>query len=376
MKTIGIIAEYNPLTYGHLYQIDTIRNQFPNATIIVCMSGNFVQRGEPAIVDKWQRARAAIDAGVDLVIELPFYFACESADYFAKGGIEILKACGCDTICFGTETLTTLDYEQLYSTTSSPHYQQSCQKYLDQGLSYPAALAKATGIDLKNPNDLLGFSYYKQIQLQKANLNLFIIHRQGDYHSLDLSSLSASSVRKHLLNNEDVSQSSPMILLPPFHTIDQLYETFYQKMILNEVTSLSHIHLVSEGIEHRLKEALLDCENLNQYLNRLSTKRYTKPRLLRTMIHILLDDYNQKRDEEHVGYLRVLGASTKGLEQLKVIKETNTLPIMSRFKEVDHPHLDLEMKATKLYSLCLPIALRKQEIEKEYKTPPYIKQDQ
>lgn len=373
MRICGIIVEYNPMTNGHLYHIQKARALTQPDLLVAVMSGNFTQRGEPAIVDKWQRAKAAVENGVDLVFELPFAFACESADYFAKGAISILKAIKADVIVFGTESMQKADYEKLFLESLSFDYKKRLEECLKKGDSYPQAASKAfSHFTLTQPNDLLGFSYIQQIKALNASMDYMTIQRQGHYHDLKIETASASGLRQAIKSGQDISAYTPMVLEGPLHDKEDLFEPLYQKLLFSSPEALSKIHLVNEGIEYRMIKAALVSNSMADFLNHTTTKRYTIPRILRTAIHIIINDTSLPRDQQDVGYLRLLAASLKGKAALKELKSRTDLPLISNFSKLKHPHLDLELAATKLYALSLPIADRFSEIKKEYDQPPYI----
>ena len=370
MKTCGIIVEYNPLTNGHLYHIQKAREISQCDLLIAVMSGNFVQRGEPAIVDKWQRAKAACLNGVDMVVELPFVFACQSADYFAKGAIAILKAMHCDTIVFGSETLTKETLDTILSQSQTINYQNRVQNLLDQGYSYPQATSLAfEGININLPNDILGFSYVKQIYAQNAKIDYIPIKRITSYHDTNISSTSATSLRIAAKQNQDISIFSPMTLEGQLHDSEDLFEPLYQKLLLSDANELSKVAIVKEGIEHRLLEKIQDASSLEEFIQLVTTKRYTKPRIMRTITHILL---NQTLSPDLPGNVRLLGCSKIGKQHLRYFSDNCDLPFISQFSQIKHSHLDIELQAAKLYALSLPIKERQEFIKKEYASIPFF----
>lgn len=373
MKICGIIVEYNPLTNGHLYHIERAR-QITNADLLIAvMSGNFTQRGEPAIVDKWQRAQAAVENGVDLVFELPFAFACESADYFAKGAISMLSALHVSDIVFGTESLSEQALRNAWHESQAASYQERLQSLLQDGYSYPEACHLAFAHHpIRLPNDLLGFSYVQEIQRQQAAITVHTIHRQNNYHDSSPSSNSASALRHALKMGQDISALSPMQLTGYLHDRQDLFEPLYQTLTLSQPEDLAAIHLVTEGIEYRMLDKIRLATDMDSFLQLMRTKRYTEARLLRTIVHLLIHDCSPSRDRQSVAYLRLLAASQTGQAALRELKQSATLPIISRFAEIQHPHLDLELAAAKLYALALPVEKRQAEISKEYSQIPYL----
>lgn len=373
MNICGIVVEYNPLTNGHLYHIQKAKEISQCDLLVAVMSGNFTQRGEPAIVDKWQRAKAAVENGVDLVFELPFAFACESADYFAKGAIQLLNSLRCQTIVFGTETLDKKSLRSLVEQSKSEAYQKRVKLLLDRGESYPQAQAQAfTDISISLPNDLLAYSYVKQIIMQNAAIDFVPIQRTNAYHG-DLSGSSASSLRQRLKNKQSISSLSPMQIHGELHDFNDYFEPLYAKLMFTDIEELNKIHLVSEGLEYRFKKKIASATNMTDFINQVKTKRYTTPRLMRTIIHVLLNDTSACREKQDVGYLRLLAASHNGQMALRELKKTASLPIISRFSEIKHPHLALELAATQLYAMPLAPTKRIGIINQEYKQIPYIK---
>ena len=370
MRICGIIVEYNPMTNGHLYHIQKAKEITQCDLLIACMSGNFVQRGEPAIVDKWQRAKAACLNGVDLVVELPFMFACQSADYFAKGAIAILNALHCDCIVFGSETLTKEDYQSLLDESMSESYQTKVEQLLNEGYSYPQATSLAfEDINISLPNDILGFSYVKQIALQHSSMDFFPIKRHTSYHDLDPISQSASSLRNAIKHHQDISMYSPMTLEGHLHDKEDLFEPLYQKLMFTPLSQLQEVELVREGIEYRFLDKIKEASSMEYFLNLVSTKRYTKPRIMRTVTHLLI---HQTQTPEMPGYIRLLACSKHGRPYLRELVDRASLPLISQFSQIKHPHLEIELQAAKLYALALPISKRQDFIKKEYASIPFF----
>lgn len=208
MKVLGLIVEYNPFHQGHLYHLNKAKELIDPDVTIVIMSSHFVQRGEPAISDKWTRAKVAIKNGVDLVIELPFVYSVQSADYFAKGAIEILHKLNVTDIVFGSENGNINIFKDIALTikNNSNDYNTLIKHQLNLGLRYPDACNKALSIlmnkSITTPNDLLGLAYVKEIINNNYQINLHCIKRTNDFHSLELENIcSASAIRYALKNN-------------------------------------------------------------------------------------------------------------------------------------------------------------------------------
>ena len=216
---IGIICEYNPFTYGHLYHLNKIKELYPDSTIILVMSGNITQRGDLSILDKWDKTDISLYYGIDLVIELPFIYACNSSDIFTKGSIKILNELKVNKIIFGSELNDINILKKLANVQFNNNYNNLVKEYLNKGLNYPTSCGKAlydiTGININKPNDILGLCYIKEILINNYNIEPISIKRTNDYHSLNLDNeiTSATSIRNALKKNEDISKYVPSITL-------------------------------------------------------------------------------------------------------------------------------------------------------------------
>ena len=253
MKTVGIICEYNPFHNGHRRQIQQIRERFGLDTAVVClMSGNYVQRGAPALVDKSIRAKAAVLSGADLVLELPITVSLSSAEGFAAGGVRILSRC-CDVLCFGTESMTEEMLVQTAQALLSPQFSDLLKEEIASGCSFPIARQQALarmGIDtsLSNPNDILGVEYTKAILSQQSSMTIFPVFRNGDYHSQVLSSLapSATALRKAMLSEDDWQTAVPEATVP------LLQNAAYHTLAAGERASLSKLRTMTDEDFERL----------------------------------------------------------------------------------------------------------------------------
>ena len=211
MEVIGIIAEYNPFHNGHLYQINKIKELYPEAIIVVVLNGYFLQRGEISILTKEEKTKLSLEYGVNLVIELPFVFGCQAADIFADTSIRLLNELKINKLIFGSESNNIHKLEQIAKRQIESDL--DIKKHLDKGLNYPTALKKALNIefDYNNPNDLLGISYIKSIIKNKFNIKYESIQRTNDYHDIKSNNniVSASNIRAKLKVNEDISRFVP-----------------------------------------------------------------------------------------------------------------------------------------------------------------------
>ena len=361
MKTVGIICEYNPLHRGHAKQIRRIREEFGAETAIVCaMSGNFVQRGHPAIVDKSIRAKAAILAGADLVLELPVTAALSSAEGFAAGGVAVLSKI-CDTICFGAETA---DCDALLRTARallSEEFPPLLRQELDKGLSFPAArqaALAAMGVNadiLSRPNDILAVEYCKAILQQNSPMDIFPIRRDGDYHAIeaDFDNPSATAVRGLLLQDADVRAYIPEKTQSALdnaclHSISAGERAILAKLRTMTETEFEAIPYGSEGLWRKLMHSCRQEATLEDILTAVKSKRYTRTRLDRMVMCAFLG-ITQADLEAEVPYTRVLAFNDIGRGLLKQAKKEHLF--LNAGEAIDHPHWELEKRCGDLYGL-------------------------
>ena len=376
MNVIGIIAEYNPFHLGHLYQINKIKEMYKDSIIIAIVSSSFTQRGDVSILNKWDKARIALDNGIDLVIELPYFYAGQSSDIFAKGAVTILNYLGIDTLVFGMESddinnLKLMADIQL----NDKNYNNIVKEYLSNGYNYPTALSKAIkdilNLDIYLPNDLLALSYIKQVKLINNNINVIGIKRTNDYHSKEITSniVNASLIREQFKNNLDISN-----YIPSYDT-NKLYNVsvndFYPLLkyqILNNINNLDKILTVDEGIDNRIKKYIKNSNNWNELVNNIKTKRYTYNKINRMLMHIL---FNLTKDESKnivIDYVRVLGFNSKGRSYLNKIKKNKEINIVTNYKDGISKLFDLENRVNNIYAIIVDNKL----IYEEYSHNPII----
>ena len=362
MKSVGIICEYNPFHNGHLYHLNKVKELYPNYTIVLVLSPTFSQRGELSVINKWTKTTLALNFGVDLVIELPYPFACQSADMFAKGAIQILSKLNVEYLVFGSEcnnidTLNLLAQTQL----NNKNCDILTKKYLQEGLNYPTALSRALK-DLTNnviltPNDLLGISYIKEIIKQKSSIIPITIKRTNDYHSKlsNNSIMSASGIRNKFYNNEDITKYIPDYNIELFNKNNDLF-SFLKYKILSEGTSINKYQTVDEGIENRINKYILTCNNLDELINKVKTKRYTYNKINRMFNHILCS-FTKKEAKEmtDISYIRVLGFNKNGRALLNIIKNDIDIPFITNCKNINNDMLLLEHRITNIYNLICRI---------------------
>ena len=357
MKTVGIICEYNPFHLGHRKQLDMIRREFGPETRIVClMSGNFVQRGAPAIFDKSLRARAAIDSGADLVLELPVTCVLSSAEGFAAGGVRILSPI-CDTLCFGTETGSR---DALLSTAGallSPEFSEKLRIELDKGLSFPAARAAALEDDslLQSPNDILAVEYCKAILAQGSQMDIFPITREGSYHAgtPDPENPSATSLRRCIASGTDWLSYIPASAHAAFenaavHTLEAGQLAILARLRTMSDEDFEALPYGSEGLWRKLMHACRDSATPEEIIAKTKSKRYTRTRIDRMILCAYLGITADQMAAEPA-YARVLGFGDGGKAILKSARESLLLPHTG--DRVEDPYQLLEQRCDDLYGL-------------------------
>jgi len=378
MNILGIIVEYNPFHRGHSSHLERSKAATGCETVIAVMSGNFVQRGEPAICDKWTRTRMALEAGVDLVIELPLYYATGGAEYFARGAVTLLAATGLvNYLCFGSECA---DINAITDRAQILQYEcedRKLKEYLRQGLSYPAAREKAyekfTTFDAKDgllskPNNILGVEYVKAILGLKTQLTTDI-----KACTVPRSPGAAKNIRENLRNGISAEQDMPNISWKILNEsvenygaaeLDNLSATFQSIVRNKNFSQYLHNYVgISEGLENRFVKYAQEYYWLSDILAAVKTKRYTYTRLQRAVLHIILDITKECLAEyENSGgpqYIRVLGFKRDRTDLLKTLERNASLPIVMNLKNAILPELATQMlseevRSTDLYSLAFP----------------------
>ena len=394
MQVIGIVAEYNPFHHGHRYQIAAVRQRYPAAHVVAVMSGSFTQRGAPSILDKWTRAAHAVEGGADLILELPFAFACRSAQDFARGGISLLSQLGIVRhLAFGMEAETLEPLVRLAAQIDSDAVQERLCKYIGDGLSYAGALTRAliaetnTSKDMmRAPNNILAIEYLRALRVTAPNIAPLAIRRTAAQHGdvrLHTGITSASSIRRALGKSPRWQQLAQTVLpivlddLKEGHEQglpqeDRLLELLRYQLLVMDAPALMKIYGISEGIEHRLIRSLETTADYRSFLAAAATKRCPQSRIARLIVHLLLHfKKSQARefDEEGVVYIRPLAFNPRGRELLRAIKRASPLPVITRTaafltsdQRAEHTAalsplqrmLAFDTRATELRSLMLP----------------------
>ncbi len=393
MHTIGIIAEYNPFHSGHRHHLDSLRREFPNCALVCVMSGNFVQRGDAALADKWTRTRLALLGGTDLMLELPTPWAISSAEAFARGGVALLDATGVvDTLSFGSEAGALPPLKAAAAVLDSPLWKEALGKHLAQGLPFPAARQKAAaeclgqGADcLSTPNNNLGVEYLRALQALGSSIQPHAIPRQGAAHDgMEPNALhrSASQLRHALLSGDSAT-------LAPF--LDPQDEavlrnnpaslSFCPRAVLARLRGMPEADFAmlpdcGEGLDRLLYRAAQQATSLETLYNLVKSKRYTHARIRRLVLWAFLGLMEQDRPARPP-YLRVLGFSPRGQALLRQMKGRATLPILVKPSHITRlsPEAQrlflLEARCTGFYGLCQR-ELGQISQETEYRTGPVI----
>ncbi|MBR5570958.1 MAG: nucleotidyltransferase family protein [Oscillospiraceae bacterium] len=368
----GIICEYNPLHLGHKKQIDWVKARDPEGLVVCLMSGNYVQRGKPAIFDKMLRARAAVECGADLVLELPLPYCLSSAEGFAAGGVSVLGKF-CDRLCFGAETDNVQVLQDIAQALLSKDFKPMLTEQLENGLSFPAARQAALermGQDasvLSTPNNILAVEYCKAIIAQGCSMKPMAILRQGDYHDpvADRENPSATAVRA-LMENGGVWADfvpSEAHLHGNLHTLEQGERAILAKLRTMTDEEFAALPYGSEGLWRKLMHESRQKATLEEILTSVKSKRYTRTRLDRMIMCAFLGLTEQDLNRP-VPYVRVLGFNDRGRQVLKLARQTGEFYNIGQ--TVDHPYQALETRAGRLYGLFAAVP-EAPDVESQYR---------
>lgn len=366
-KVLGLILELNPFHNGHKYFIEQAKKEVNPDITIAIITSSFSMRGEVSLIDKFTKADLCMQEGIDLVLELPFLYANNSADYFAYSAISILNEAGITDLAFGTCIDSIDKLQRIYQYTLSDSYNCLLKSFLDKGNSYPNSALKAfmevcDDKELINnftlPNNTLAISYLKAIDSVNKSIIPHSIKRIDNmYYDKSLSNTSytsATSLREALKKKEDISKYIfySYDFVDEKETNNNLYQLLKYNLITKDVKAYENIASVNEGIENRLIN-INDCKSYDSFLENAATKRYPLNRLKRLVLNILLDT-NKKYENmnSYLPYLRILRTNDLGLKQIKNKKCITN--VSKAFKEIDDDLkeiLDFELKVTKLYDL-------------------------
>ncbi|MHA8111015.1 nucleotidyltransferase [Lactobacillaceae bacterium Melli_B4] len=338
LSSVGIIAEYNPFHNGHRYQLQVAKQRSRADVVVAVMSGNWVQRGTPPIVDKWTRTQMAIEAGVNLVVELPIFSAVQAADIFADQAMQIIDQLGCNALAFGCEHA---DYD--FAKLAQVQIQPSTDEFRDYRKPYAelvqAQIERQLGVRIDQPNDTLGWNYARARHRLGSQIQLIPIERLGSMHHDDQLGdeiASASAIRKAVLDrglastkpylptaSYDLLRSAPHLDWPQF------WPLLRYQLLTTPLTELSNRYQMTEGLEYRLRSAAIAHADFDAFLEAVKTKRYTYARIQRLLVAVLLQA-NDATMLHHDHYLRILGFDQMGQRYLKQVKFNTDWPIISK----------------------------------------------
>lgn len=402
MKTCGIVVEYNPFHNGHRYHIEAARKVTGAELIIAVMSGNFLQRGEPALVSKFTRTKMALLGGADLVVELPYAFSTQMAEVFARGAVQILSALGCESLCFGSESGNIEAFQKTLAFLKEfkIQYDELVKNYVKEGYSYPKANSLAYTnlpfsndlVDLTKPNNILGYQYVKAISDLELPMKATTIQRIGaSFHDESLSEVkiaSATGIRNALFSKDgSVEMIKDQVPETTFQLLKEYIEEFgtfsswenfwpflQYRLLQTAPKELKTIYEMEEGLENRLLSAVKEAESFHDFMEKIKTKRYTWTRLQRVLTHVLTNTKKHEMEEamKEVRYIRLLGANKNGRNYLKEMKENFSLPLISKLSAADPELLRLDIRAGEIYSFGYPGFIRRRLLELEFKQPPII----
>lgn len=350
MKICGIVCEYNPFHNGHIHHIQETKKVTHCDLLICVMSSSFVQRGEPAIIDKWQRTKMALQYGIDIVIELPFLYATQSATYFAQAAIHLLKLAKVDCICFGSETN---NLEALIKLA------QMDIQLENPTISTSVAYEKRYGT--LNSNDILGLNYLKAIQ--NTSIIPYTIQRTNHYldENLTGSISSATSIRQAIQNNQSTADATPMHIEDPLY-LSQFYPTIQYLLSTLDKRYLNSLFMMDEGIENMLIKHK-DKATFELFMNACITKKYTRSRIQRTLVHLLNQTTKHTANTFQLECIRILGFNQKGQNYLK------SIPTITRFSDLPQDYKEIEMKATRVIASLYSQAKKEALIQEELRAP-------
>ena len=356
MQIIGIVTEYNPFHNGHLYQIKKIKEMYPDSVIIVAMSGNYTMRGEISVLDKWNKTNIAINNGIDIVLEIPFIYSNQSSDIFSYAALKMLNEFKIEKLVFGSET-NNIDLLSLASSVQidNKKFDSLVKDYMSKGYNYPSSIGKSiyelTGIKIKESNDILGVSYIKEILKNKYNIKPISIKRTNNFKTNTKKSniISAYEIREFLNKNESIKEYVPNNVTPYIKKVD--YEKLFNLIkykVISEKNSLNKYHLIDEGIENRIYEGVIKCDNYDDLVKYISNKRVTINKVNRILINIFVGLTKEEVSNKELSYIKILGLSKNGKKYYSKIKKDINIKVCNKFEK---NVMNTELKASYLYSI-------------------------
>ncbi len=379
MRAVGLITEYNPFHNGHLHHLEQSKQLADAEVSVAVMSGNFLQRGEPALCDKWWRTEMALAAGVDLVVEIPYIFACNSAPCFAQGAIETLAGIGgIEALCFGSElgSLAALQTCAELMLENAAEIERQTQKLFRQGRTYPAARAEilakmlpdpSVAEVLASPNNILGIEYLKALRQTDSTIKALTVQRLGaGYNDLQASGTIASATGiRHLLKDRkrvdalipgDVDRILSSAMNAESTPDSDIFLRLLLVRILRGAESLAGIYQVEHGLENRLFEAAVAATNLEGLIAGVKARQLTRTRIQRLLCHVLNEveaAQAQKLIEQGPVYLHLLGTSQQGEAFLAASRKLRRLPLINNYSRIHNQLQRFYGRDTRLYQLAL-----------------------
>lgn len=397
MNLLGLVVEYNPFHNGHKYHLEKSKEITKATHTIAIMSGSFLQRGEPALFDKYTRAEMAVKSGVDLVIELPTLYACQSAEIFSHGAITTLNSINCvNSVCFGSEEgdVEILNTIAEILVKEPAEFKHNLKKFLDDGELFPTARSKALYEYIKthnllslnedelqkvlnSSNNILGIEYIKSLIKLNSSIKPYTITRvASEYNSSDINSniCSATAIRNYLKANHNLHFLENVVPHPTFYDInnkidnnfkpvfDYMFYNTLSSIIIRDFENLYNYFEVNEGIENKIYSNIFTSSNLEELINATKSKRYTMTKIKRTLNNILLgitkEDVMKVKDLNSVPYIRVLAFNNKGREIIKKIKTSSDVEIITKFSKISHiddpifkTFIKYDLKSSNMYNL-------------------------
>lgn len=399
MKAVGVVVEYNPFHNGHLYHMEQSKKHTNADVAIAVMSGHFLQRGEPALVDKWHRTKMALLNGIDIVIELPYVYSTGNATHFAQGAMQLLDAIKCETFAFGSEQGSIQPFLNTYSLLdrNKEEYNALIKHFVTTGISYPQSLYMAYEnlkqkeprdyIDLSQPNNILGYHYIEAVNRLKLSIKPVTIQRiQAGYHD-DIQSTStiasATGIRKAIFEQQSLEEIANYVPQATFLQLtdwikqfdsfiswESMWPLLRYAILRNTAEQLTQFADVTEGIEYALLKAAKKSESFAEFMSNLKSKRYTWTRLQRMVTHIYTGiTKGQLHQFSTPTYIRLLGMTSKGQAFISENKKQFKLPLISRVASIKDPMLQLDIRASDMYAQSINLTTN-QKINEDYNTPP------
>lgn len=384
-KVLGIVAEYSPFHKGHLYHLEESKKALNCKYCVAIISGNFMQRGIPSLVDKFTKTKMALSAGIDLVLELPTIYSISSSENFAYGAVGILNSLGIvDYLSFGSEAGDIAKLNDISNILSNEpdDYKQLLNTQIKKGLSYPKARENAIALYTKNkelsqiistPNNILGIEYLKALKKLNSTIIPYTLKRNlVQYHSTSsISNFASSSAIRKIINEDNFEDIKKYI---PRSSYDLLEESYNNGQIINglncfekeiifslrkmSLEEIKNIPDVNEGLEYSIKEAANQTNNLDYLIDKIKSKRYTLTRLQRILLYVLLGITKQDMEFSkniNNAYIRILGISSNGKNLLSKISNYATLPVITSVKKYldtnENVLLNKDILATNVYTL-------------------------